>query len=255
MNKCLDDILKFFYKKTGIVFENKLYILENKIVKFYKHINYSDCRDFLMALKNSEKLFQDFVNFLTVSESFFFREKGHFDFVIEEIKKDIKQKYRFLSIPCSSGEEPYTILIYLFENDFRDFEIMGADINTKVIEEAKIGIYTQRRVLYVPKDLLEKYFEKVGKNYMFKDMYKKYITFKYLNLFDKKIFSLGKFDFIFSRNLFIYFDDQSREEALKIFHKLLLPGGYLLLGHADIIKQMPGFERVKIPGLQILKKI
>ncbi len=256
MNRCFDEILRLFYKETGIVFENKLQILKKKIEKFYKDLDYKGCDSFLDDIKKSKELLQKFINFLTVSESFFFREKGHFEFLVEEIKKSVKQNHRLLSLPCSSGEEPYTILIYMLENGFKNFEIIGVDINTKVLEIAKKAIYTKRRVSLLPNDLLKRYLSNVdNSHYALKDRYKKMVCFKHLNLFDQEIYSLGQFDFVFSRNLFIYFDDYSKLEALRVFHKLLVQGGYLFLGHADIVKVTPGFERVYRPGLQILKKI
>lgn len=255
MTKCILNILKLFREKTGIVFEKRLDILENKIIRFYKDLNFSDCELFLEELKYSDELFQYLVNFLTVSESYFFRETKHFDFIIDEIKKNPGKKYRFLSLPCASGEEPYTLLVYLLENRIENFEIVGVDINSKVLEIAKTAIYPQRRVMYVPKNILEKYFENLGSSYIFKDEYKKNIKFIRENLFNVSINRLGKFDFILCRNLFIYFDEEKRKEALRIFRDLLNTGGYLILGHADIIRDVEDFETIKYNGLQILKKI
>jgi len=253
MTKCLLEILKLFRERTGIVFEKRLNILEQKIVKFYKDLNFSDCEIFLEELKYSEELFQYFINFLTVSESFFYREVKHFEFIAEKVKKDPK-KNRFLSLPCASGEEPYTLMIFLLENKIDNFEIIGADINSKVLEIAKTAIYPSRRVMYVPQNILERYFEKAGDSYILKDEYK-FVKFVQKNLFDKDIENLGKFDFILCRNLFIYFDEKKRIEALNIFKKLLNSGGYLILGHADIVKNSQGYEIEKYNGFQILKKI
>ncbi|WP_281951059.1 CheR family methyltransferase [Nitrosophilus kaiyonis] len=255
MTNCLINILKLFKERTGIVFESRLNILEQKIIRFFKDLNFSNCELFYEELKSNDELFQYFTNFLTVSESYFYREIKHFEFVVEKIKENRSKSYKILSLPCASGEEPYTLLIFLLENNIENFEIIGADINSKVLEIAKTAIYPKRRVMYVPQNILEKYFEKLGNSYMLKDEYKKNIKFIQQNIFDHSIYSIGKFDFIFCRNLFIYFDDEKREEALKIFRDLLHLGGYLILGHADIVKNIKGFEKVKYNGLQILKKI
>lgn len=255
MDNCINEILEIFYKKTGIVYKNKEEILKKKIVKFYKDLNYCDCYNFLDDLKFSTELFQHFTNFMTVSESYFFRETKHFEYLIKLLKNSKKRRFKILSLPCSSGEEPYTILIYLLENGIKDFDIVGADINTNVLEIAKTAIYPLRRLSYISKDILDKYFEKVKNYYLFKDEYKKNILFKHTNLFDKTIFSIGKFDFIFSRNLFIYFDDLQKKRALEIFYKLLNIDGYLFLGHADNVREIKGFKKIKELDSQILKKI
>ncbi|WP_200763909.1 CheR family methyltransferase [Nitrosophilus alvini] len=256
MNKCMKDILSLFKKETGIVFENKLHILEKKIGKFFTDLNFATCEIFLSQLKSNKKLFQYFIDSLTVSESYFYRETKHFDIIVEILKRKRGNK-RVLSIPCSSGEEPYTLLIYCLEHDVKlnDLQITGVDINSKVIEIAKLGRYSSRRVNNVPKEILEKYFYKEGDFYYFKDEYKEHIKFERMNLFELSSMKMGKFDIVISRNLFIYFDNETRQKALKVFHSIIKPGGCLILGHADTVKNMIGFEKKLINGVVIYEKI
>ncbi|WP_457621577.1 CheR family methyltransferase [Persephonella sp.] len=255
-SECFDQILDLFYQETGIVFETKRDIAKRKIDSFMKKQGFSDCNEFLRAIRRDELLLQKLIDFLTVNETYFFREKHHFD-IIYDFLKDRKGSVRILSIPSSSGEEVYSLLIFLIEKglDPSRFEIIGADINREAIERAREGVFPFRSMMNVEQSILDKYFERISDNrYKIKEQYKSYVRFENVNLFSSRIFTLGKFDCILCRNLFIYFNEDYKQKAMGIFYKLLKDDGILILGHADTIRECKYFQKEFKMGSYIYKK-
>ncbi|ACO04452.1 MAG TPA: protein-glutamate O-methyltransferase CheR [Persephonella sp.] len=256
-NDCFDRILDLFYMETGIVFKTKRDIAKRKIDTFLRKQGFRDCSSFLKALEDSDNLMQKLIDFLTVNETYFFREKHHFE-IIYDLLKDKKKPVRILSIPSSSGEEVYSLLIFLLEKgvDPSNFEIVGADINREAVEKAKKGVFSFRSMMNVDESVLDRYFERVDGNvYRIKDIYKRYVSFLNINLFSDRIFTLGKFDFILCRNLFIYFSEEYKQKAMDIFYKLLKDDGVLILGHADTVREFKNFKREFNKGSYIYKKL
>ena len=201
--------------------------------------------------------------FVTINETYFWREHEQFSVLANEILPKIaqtKQKIRILVAPTSSGEELYSIMFSILEEgsviEKCDIEMVGIDIDSSVIRKAKIGLYTRRSVEKLPKEILQKYFKKVGDFYKLDDFFIKNAKFMQANIFDENLMQkLGRFDIVFSRNMLIYFDKKEKQKAFEIFFNLLYPGGYLFLGHADangIDKSV--FKPVK-SGFQIYQRL
>ena len=118
--------------------------------------------------------------------------------------------------------------------DRLNIELIGIDIDSKMILKAKSGLYTKRSVEKLPEHLLKGYFTKVGELYKIDETLRNSANFQQMNIFDEqRLFGLGKFDIVFSRNMLIYFNEADKQKCFKIFHQLLKPEGYLFLGHAD----------------------
>lgn len=151
---------------------------------------------------------------------------------------------KILCAPSSSGEEVYSILLYLLEKQKRvDFDILGIDINSDALKSAKEACYSQRSVSKLPSELLSRYFEKGESNFCVKQEFKDTATFKYQNVFDDSFENLGKFDIIFCRNMLIYFNDSEKKLLLKKFRNQLSDEGILFLGHADISFTPEGYTK------------
>ncbi len=254
-------ILNVLSDKTGIVFEERKMaeVYKHKLEDFIASLPYRDFNKLILDITTgrNKKLLEELVNRITVNETYFFRESYQFevlvDYCIPEIvkSKSGSEPIRILSAPCSTGEEVYSIMIYLLEEgsyiNRYDFMILGVDIDVKAIERAKKGIYSERSVHKLSRDLLEKYFQKVGKGqYQVKRFLREGANFLVVNILDKeKMLELGKFDVIFSRNMLIYFDAQNKAKAIDIFYELLNPGGFLFLGHAETLNAPDKFELVK----------
>ncbi len=243
----------YFYRKTGIFFpDSKKVFVQKRITARMKETGYDSFRSYFNFLRfeRTGKELEELTNALTVNETYFFREKYQFECLVEYVLDEILEYkeegevIKIWSIPCSSGEEPYSIAIYLLEYwphiDEWDVEIIGCDIDSKVLEKAKKGIYNQRSVKNLPRHILLKYFKKLGNDrYEIIDDLKEAIDFRQLNLFDpienKKYRNM---DVIFCRNMLIYFNDESRLKAAQIFYDALNPGGFIFLGHSESMSRI-----------------
>jgi chemotaxis protein methyltransferase CheR len=249
------NILEYFYTKTGIHFDEKKDVVAHKINSFYKARNFHDTESFFAALKKDDSLWQEFVNLLTVNETYFFRETKQVDMLISMAKE--LRSFDILCAPSSSGEEPYTILMSLAEAGLlgRVNKLVGIDINSDVIEKAKKGVYSKRSLHRTPANVVSKYFiENHEHNFEIVNEIKKYVDFKVFNIFDSSVKSLGQFDFVFSRNMIIYFDKESRHEAEKALFGFMKESGILFLGHADIVQNSFNLKKTVVEGIVYYKK-
>ncbi|MFH1135674.1 MAG: protein-glutamate O-methyltransferase CheR [Pseudomonadota bacterium] len=178
----------------------------------------------------------------------FFREFKHFDFMARtmlpemaaEGRKKGRSRLRIWSAGCSTGEEPYSIAMTVFEHSpyyaAGDFKILATDLSTRVLAQAGRGIYSEAAVRDIPTPLAKKYFQK-GRGewqgwFRVKDILKRKVAFRRLNLIEKLPFR-QPLDLIFCRNVLIYFDKQMQADLVGRFWQVLSPGGYLLIGHSE----------------------
>jgi len=250
MNKILD----IFYERTGICFVEKRGIVSQKIENFYKNRNFLSLESFVNELDKQGELWQELVNFLTVNETYFFREEKQLNILIEKAKS--KSSFDILSLPCSTGEEVYTVIAMLESAGLlpRLKRIVGVDINSDVIRTAKSGIYMQKSFHKTPSDVVQRFFEPSGNGLRFRDIYKSKASFEVRNIFEPDIGALGKFDFVLSRNMLIYFDKESRSKATNVLVKMLKDGGSLFLGHADIPTPSAHLVKESIGGIVLYHK-
>ncbi len=156
---------------------------------------------------------------------------------------------RIWSVPCSTGEEPYSIAMWLLENwpqvDSHDVEIVGSDIDTAVLSAAREGVFGARALMRLTPDLVEKYFVPAGQDrWQILDDLRGSVRFTAANLVERaETRAHGLFDVIFCRNVLIYFDDTSRRLAAENLYENLAPGGFICLGHAESMSRIsPLFE-------------
>ena len=250
----------FFYRKTGIHFdESKRYFVDKRLIE---RIEATGCRDFRQYFVNlrfeaAGGELQELVNSMTVNETYFFREYYQFDCMVKDMLEEIVKtrrpgsRIKIWSIPSSTGEEPYTIAIYLLErwkriNDY-DIEIMSSDIDTGVLAAAQRGIYSPRSVGQLPKPYLEKYFTKNrdGDYAISRDLVSA-VEFSRVNLSEpSETRRFREIDIIFCRNLLIYFDDHSRRVAADAFFDALNPGGFVCLGHSESMSRISSLFTVR----------
>jgi chemotaxis protein methyltransferase CheR len=196
-----------------------------------------------------------FINALTVNETYFYREDHQLtcltsDLLNERVQmKRPGEALRIWSIPCSTGEEPYSIAIWLLENwpqvDAHDVEIIGSDIDTNVLKEARAGIFGERALMRLTPKLIDKYFvaSEPGRWQILDDL-RQSVRFTAVNIVERsETRPHGLFDVIFCRNVLIYFDDSSRRVAAENLYENLAPGGYICLGHTESMSRIsPIFE-------------
>jgi len=233
----IEELITHFKNKTGIDFSNKKDIVKNKLIIFCRKKELYSFVELLQKTKQNFSLKQELIDYLTVNETYFFRETPQIEEMIKQAKK-LEYKAEILCAPSSSGDEPYSIVIMFLEAGFlpKDFHIVGIDISESIIEKAKNAIYNERSLHRVNQEIKDKYFYKKGDKYFLKEIVKEKVTFRCVNIFDETLGNLRKFDFIFSRNMMIYFDKETKIKAKNILQKLLKrPQDSIYFGHADMI--------------------
>jgi len=242
---------RLIYQKTGLHYEpGKKYYVQKRLEKQVERLRLDSFNAYYMLLKFSDSAaeFERLINDLTVNETYFFRDfpqLRHFaedvlQLVVKEKRRNNDYKIKIWSAACSSGEEPYTLAIILQEMidepEEWDFSIIASDINTDVLQSAKIGLYDFRSVRDVPTEYFDKYFSLRDGKFAVNSAIKNLIHFRKINLMDSKAFSeITGCDFIFCRNALIYFDDHSRKKVVDNFYHSLNPGGFLFLGHSESV--------------------
>lgn len=241
-----DRLRALVYDWTGMTFsENKRYFFERRISERLRQTGASNVAAYLSWVPTSVGEREQLINSVTINETYFYREEHQLAALSKEILPTLVRTrqpgglVRIWSMPCSTGEETYSIAIWLLENwplvDAYNIEIVGSDIDTSAIAAAKAGRFSARSLARLPAELIERYFEEErGHRRKIIDDLRESVRFRPTNLVDSASTSaLGKFDVILCRNLLIYFDDASRLIAASNLFDCLTPGGFLCLGHSE----------------------
>lgn len=267
-----DDFQKFrefFYRKTGINFESsKRYFVDKRLIERIAATGNSDFRSYFSMLRfqASGEEVQLLTNLMTVNETYFVREEYQFACLVNSILPEIvkrktdKSPIRIWCIPSSSGEEPYSVALYLMELwggiAKWDVEIISSDIDTGILHKARLGRYSQRSVQHLRAAWLKKHFTRIGDEYQISEDLRQTVEFTRVNLAEPAdTRSYRNFDVIFCRNLLIYFDDASRKSAAETFYDALKPGGFICLGHSESMSRISSLYKVrKFPEAIVYQK-
>jgi chemotaxis protein methyltransferase CheR len=225
----------FIYEKMGIhLSKDKDYLLIAKLERIMQNSRYPSLMDFYYRLKTENmEAYEILVRHITTNHTFFFREKEHFDILCGLMKLRKDPPKRIWSAASSTGEEVYSIIITLLEAGLKNFVILASDLNKDVLFHLKHGIYHKDRIIHVPCNILRKYFSRVDDDrYSIHPDLKKYVVIKKLNLIEPLPFE-EKFDYIFLRNVMIYFDDATKKIVLDNILNNLKDDGYLFIGHSE----------------------
>lgn len=236
---------QFIYDECGInMSDAKKTMLEVRLRKRLKKLNlhsFSEYCEYLFSPEGYREELVDMIDQITTNKTDFFREPSHFEYLATKATPELKRTRKELvlwSAGCSSGEEPYTIAMYLNEAN-SNFRIFATDISTSVLEKARVAIYDSERIQPVPDDFKKKYLlinrDKTNVLYRIVPELRNRVIFKRLNLMDND-FGLGEqMDIIFCRNVIIYFDGPTREKILQKICACLAPDGYLFMGHSETL--------------------
>ncbi len=176
----------------------------------------------------------------------FFREPHHFELIADDVTAWYEQgqrRFRFWCAACSTGEEPYSLSMVLQEtlpNLDVDLRILATDISTEALHSCELAAYEERKMAPVPQDLRDRWFKYRKDTAMWhaKPQLTKPVVFRRMNLSAPPFPMKGPLDAIFCRNVMIYFDDTVRMRLLDEAHRLLKPGGLLIVGHAESLAGM-----------------
>lgn len=214
-------------------------IAKNKIVGYDKYI---------AALKADKGMFEEFVNYLTINVSEFYRNPDQWQLLDKDIFPDLIKRYgnnlKIWSAACSTGDEPYSLVMALSRHlPLNQIKIYATDLDKQVIAKAKTGLYTEKSIACVPDDLKKKYFTKIGPSYQISEEVKSRVEFKEHNLLKDNYPT--NYHLIVCRNVLIYFTEEAKDEVFRKFQKSLINGGYLFIGSTEQIINYKdvGFER------------
>lgn len=244
-------VAQVVYKHCGIhLTDAKRQLVSARLAKRVRVMGYKTYREYLdsvLSNPNGDE-FTTLIDSLSTNLTSFFRENDHFVFLktrfVSQIVQERGSSKRYIrgwSAGCSTGEEPYTIAITLMESlpqpGSWDIKLMASDISTKVLAQASSGVYTADKLQMISPQLKAKYFEprKLPDGtpaYAVHPTLRHLITFKYANLMEPFPFQ-GPMDFIFCRNVMIYFDKPTQEKLVNRYYQMLRPGGYLFTGHSE----------------------
>jgi chemotaxis protein methyltransferase CheR len=248
-----DDVFRllrdFIHDYCGIFFDDtSKFLLERRLTRRLEqhHLkSFAEYYHFLRYDRKREEELTILVDNLTTNETYFFRESPQLRAFSEEILPELRERLadrkalRIWSAGCSTGEEPYTIAMLLFESGdwWRTWqvEILGSDINQRVLHTARRGVYKKSAHRVTSPEMLAKYFIDEDKgDYRIVDKVKELVSFSSLNLLDPlKVNLISNMDIIFCRNVIIYFDKEAKKKVIESFSSRLREGGYLLLGHSE----------------------
>lgn len=235
--------------KCGIFFDqDSRYILEKRLAGRLKEYRFNSFKEYIFFLKYDKKKEEEFTfiyDVITTNETYFFREDYQLKALKEEIIPDIvslKQNDKSIKIwsaGCSTGEEPYTIAMVISEipdilNNYK-VSIFGSDISQRCLKIAREAIYYSNSLRTTSELQKRKFFDEIEQGkWQVKQHIRELVSFGHLNLLDRtKMSILPTMDIIFCRNVLIYFDINSRKKVIESFYEKLIPGGFLLLGHAE----------------------
>lgn len=252
---------EFFYRRTGIQFgEGKRYFVDRRLAERVAAAGQPSLRAYLLHLHYDDHAgeeMQHLINAMTVNETYFYREEYQLRALSTEMMPELAARrgaegLRIWSLPCSTGEEPYSIALHLTENwpglAAVDVEIVASDIDTSVLARARSGLYGARAVQNLPPEVLQRYFEPAGEDaWRIAALLRRAVRFTPVNLSDAVAMRRhrGLHDVIFCRNLLIYFDDLSRRQAAEAMHEALRPGGFLCLGHSESMSRISSLFTVR----------
>jgi chemotaxis protein methyltransferase CheR len=247
----------FLYRRTGMIFtEGKRYYVQRRVTERIAATGATSFPSYFARLRGDVAgEIEQFINAFTVNETYFYREDHQLrcltaDLLAQRLRvKPRGETIRIWSVPCSTGEEPYSIALWLLENwpqvDTHDIEIVGSDIDSRALDAAREGVFGKRALMRLTPDLVDRYFvPDGGERWRILDELRESVRFTSVNLVEPaSTRPHGRFDVIFCRNVLIYFDDASRRLAAENLYENLAPGGYICLGHTESMSRIsPLFE-------------
>jgi chemotaxis protein methyltransferase CheR len=253
-----NNLSAFIYDSCGIkLTPAKKIMLESRLSKRLKNHGMHSFRDYCEYLFSPQGMQNELVHMIdmvTTNKTDFFREPAHFSYLVENTVPELINLHgagsaRMLGVwsaGCSTGEEPYTIAMVLndLNEKYRGFSymVLATDISTKVLDIAKLGVYSEDKVAPVPDPLKRRYLMrgKGSRQGMIRiaPELRERVKFRRLNFMENDFGMREPMDIIFCRNVIIYFDRITQEKLLKRFCRHLVPGGYIFMGHSETLQGM-----------------
>ncbi|MCK4623115.1 MAG: protein-glutamate O-methyltransferase CheR [Desulfuromonadales bacterium] len=240
------------HKRFGInLTDQKRSLLVGRLQKLMRRLNLGTFSQYYQYLTDdkTEAALGELVDLISTNHTYFNREKDHFDYFYEtalpaiaaKLQQENRKDLRIWCAGCSTGEEPYTLLMLMMEyfgSEYSSWDagILATDISDRALTIARRGTYSTDRVMQLPENLRRKYFVPAGDGEMaVNDKIKREVTFRRFNLMNTGFPFKKPFQMIFCRNVMIYFDQPTRDALVGRYHQFTEPGGYLFIGHSETL--------------------
>ena len=204
-------------------------IEKHKIVGYDNYVNF---------LKSNKEAYEEFVSYLTINVSEFYRNPDQWELLDKEIIPELISKFgknlKIWSAACSTGDEPYSLVMALSKHvPLNQIKIYATDLDVQILEKAKLGLYNAKSIANVPAEFKKKYFTEIGGSYKISDEIKSRVEFKKHNLL-KDPYPIN-YNLIVCRNVLIYFTEEAKVEVFKKFNASLANKGVLFIGSTEQI--------------------
>jgi chemotaxis protein methyltransferase CheR len=240
-------IARMLHAETGIALhEGKATLLYSRLGKRLRALGMRDFRSYCDLLEDPDEVEErgKMIRALTTNVTKFFREPHHFDHLRDIVlppllrRAETGARVRIWSAACSTGQEPYSLaltVLRLLPNAVNlDVRVLATDIDTTVLEQARTGRYDSDALAMIPLELRNRWFERAGDGWQVGDALRRLVTFRPLNLIG--VWPMrGQFDVIMCRNVVIYFGEETQVEIWSRFTPMIVPGGFLYIGHSERI--------------------
>ncbi|MBN2581319.1 MAG: protein-glutamate O-methyltransferase CheR [Pirellulales bacterium] len=247
-------VTDYIHKISGVKLdESKAYLIESRLSEIIRREKCGNYRELCLKAQTGGNpyLREQIVDAITTHETLFFRDNAPFEalrklviphWIAEKSKNPNSRRIRIWSAGCSTGQEPYSIAMTLWNalpNIFSwDISILGTDISDASIKQASLGRFTEHEVQRgLNADLLAKFFVQESAGWRVKDELRSLVTFRRYNLLDS-LMEFGPFDAIFCRNVAIYFDEKTRSNLFYRLSVRLANGGFLFVGSAESLADL-----------------
>jgi chemotaxis protein methyltransferase CheR len=267
--QCIRDLVT---RESGLYYDRELkYLVERRVQRRMEALALASYDDYFRLLESptehggAER--QQLISLLSTNETYFFREDFQLKAFTEEILPALKKRkeklgsrrLRIWSAGCSSGEEPYTVAILVKETpgfDQFNVDLLASDISAAMVDKARAGLYTNSSFRATPDAYLGRYFRPEGARRRLSEDIVKMVSFDATNLMTcGRAPHLKSLDVIFCRNVIIYFSPEAKLRVVEQFYDLLVPGGYLLLGHSESLMNVStSFELVHLKHDLVYRK-
>lgn len=249
-------VAKYIYDKCGINLLGKAFLVESKIAVECFLLKIATFAEYWQRLNGTgseaQRLQQRLLDALTTSYTYFYREETHFDYLTKLLsEKQLpihKTALRGWCAGCANGQEAYSLAMALEAATTLGqlnvpYSIVGSDISQKAIKAARLAQYSMSDYVRLPEAWRKAYCFLLPNGCEIRRQLREKVEFRQENLVAPAAL-LRHYDFIFCRNVLIYFDEASTKRLINTLRQCLAPGGYLFLGHTEIFQKLPGFELV-----------
>lgn len=239
MNYDYDYFMKEVLRITGIDLTSyKQNQMKRRIDALITKHKIGGYKEYVDILDKDKEMLNEFVEYITINVSEFYRNPEQWKILQTKVFPELIKKHgknlKIWSSACSTGDEPYSLVMCLSEFvPLNQIKIIATDISDEIIGKAKIGLYHEKSVANVPAEYKNKYFKKNGSFYQISDEIKSRVEFRKMNLLKDKY--IADCDLIVCRNVLIYFTDEAKDSVFKQYYECLKPDGVLFIGSTEQI--------------------